>query len=184
MNQEKQHKNIWTIGHSTRSLEEFIEMLNSFHIEMVADVRSFPGSRRFPHFNKEALEVSLSQAGLHYTHLKKLGGRRKVQHDSKNTSWRHPAFRSYADYMETDAFREGIDELAQIAMAQPTAYMCSEAVWWRCHRSMISDFLKADAWNVMHIMDVGKAEVHPYTQPARILAGKLSYLPDGANETT
>src|SRR5882762_8332453 len=95
---------IWTIGHSTHPLEEFIAMLQSFGIELVADIRSFPGSNRYPHFNKEALEVSLPAAGIQYLHLKDLGGRRKAQPDSKNTAWRHAAFRGYADYMETAPF--------------------------------------------------------------------------------
>ena len=175
MQGKQQHRNIWTIGHSIHSLEEFIAMLKSFQIEVVADVRSFPGSRRVPHFNKEALEVSLPQAGFRYIHIKNLGGRRKVHPDSKNTSWRHPAFRGYADFMETETFRKGILELEQIALKQRTAYMCSEAVWWRCHRSMVSDYLKADGWIVMHIMSVEKAEEHPYTQPARIVDDRLSY---------
>ena len=95
--------------------------------------------------------------------------------DSKNTSWRHPAFRAYADYMETETFREGIKELEQVALKQRTAYMCSEAVWWRCHRSMVSDYLKVEGWKVMHIMVVGKTDEHPFTQPARIIDGRLSY---------
>jgi uncharacterized protein (DUF488 family) len=171
----QQNRDIWTIGHSTHSLGEFIAMLKSFQIEMVADIRSFPGSRKFPQFNKEALEVSLSKSGLRYIHLKNLGGRRKVNPNSKNTAWRHPAFRGYADFMETETFREGIIELEQIALNQRTAYMCSEAVWWRCHRSMVSDYLKAEGWKVMHIMDVEKADEHPYTQPARIVDGRLNY---------
>ncbi len=175
MQVKQQHQNIWTIGHSIHSLQRFIAMLESFQIEVVADVRSFPGSRKVPHFNKEALEVSLPQAGIRYTHIKKLGGRRKVHPDSKNTSWRHPAFRGYADFMETETFREGIMELEQIAVKQRTAFMCSEAVWWRCHRSMISDYLKAEGWKVMHIMGVEKTDEHPYTQPARIVDGSLSY---------
>lgn len=175
MKAKQQNKAIWTIGHSTHSLDEFIDMLKSFQIEVVADIRSFPGSRRVPHFNKEALEVSLPLAGFRYIHIKNLGGRREVQPDSKNTSWRHPAFRGYADYMETETFGEGILQLEQIALTQRTAYMCSEAVWWRCHRSMVSDYLKAEGWKVMHIMGVGKTDEHPYTQPARIVDGKLSY---------
>ena len=111
-------------------------------------------------------------------HLKKLGGRRKVNPESKNTSWRHAAFRGYADYMETASFDEGIKELKTIAHQQRTAYMCSEAVWWRCHRSMVSDYLKADGWDVQHIMQVGKSLEHPYTQPARIVEGELTYLPE------
>ncbi len=184
MMDDKLNKEVWTIGHSIHPLEEFIEMLKSFQIEVLVDVRSFPGSRKVPHFNKENLKISMPQVGIRYIHIKNLGGRRKVQLDSKNTSWRHLAFRGYADYMETDAFREGIDELKQIALSKRTAYMCSEAVWWRCHRSMISDYLKSEGWKVMHIMGVGKAEEHPYTQPARIVAGKLTYHPEEPGEET
>ena len=152
-------------------------MLHSFNIERVVDVRSFPGSRKFPQFNKEALEMSLPENKIEYTHLKKLGGRRKVDPQSKNTSWRHADFRGYADYMETDSFAEGIRELIEIALQERIAYMCSEAVWWRCHRSMVSDYLKADGWNVQHIMQIGKSTEHPYTQPARVVDGELTYLP-------
>jgi len=169
------NKFIWSIGHSTRPFEEFVAMLNSFNIELVADIRSYPGSRRFPQFNREALEIWLPQNNIQYIHLKNLGGRRKVNPDSKNTSWRHLAFRAYADYMETDTFKEGMKELEKIAMKQRTAYMCSEAVWWRCHRSMVSDLLKVRCWEVMHIMGIGKVEEHPYTEPARIVDGELSY---------
>jgi uncharacterized protein (DUF488 family) len=175
MNTLQQNKEVWTIGHSTRSLDEFVGMLKSFQIEVVADIRSFPGSRKFPQFNKEAMEVSLPKDNIQYIHLKKLGGRRKVNPSSKNTSWRHPAFRGYADFMETDTFCEGIQTLEEIAIRQHTAYMCSEAVWWSCHRSMVSDYLKAKGWKVMHIMGAGKAGEHPYTQPARIVDGRLSY---------
>lgn len=172
---KKENKIIWTIGHSTRSLEEFVAMLHSFKIELVADIRSYPGSRKFPQFNKEALEISLPQNNIEYIHLKSLGGRRKVNPDSKNTAWRHLAFRGYADYMETSAFKEGIKELEMVALKQRTAYMCSEAVWWRCHRSMVSDYLKVHGWKVMHIMGIGKEDEHPYTAPARIIGGELSY---------
>ena len=165
----------WTIGHSTRTLEEFVDMLLSFEIEVVADIRSFPGSRKYPQFNKENLEVSLLDLGFEYVHLLDLGGRRKVKPGSINTNWRHPAFRGYADYMQTDEFKKGIRELIEIASTKRTAYMCSEAVWWRCHRSMVSDYLKLKGWKVMHIMAAGKAEEHPYTSPARIVNGKLLY---------
>lgn len=171
----EESKIIWTIGHSTRSLDEFIEMLRSFNIEVIADIRSFPGSRKFPHFNKEALEISLPQNNIQYVHLKNLGGRRKANPGSKNTGWRHIAFRSYADYMETDTFKGGMEELEKIALQKRTAYMCSEAVWWRCHRSMVSDYLKLNGWKVMHIMGVGKATEHPYTSPARIVNNELNY---------
>lgn len=172
---KKENKTIWSIGHSTHTFDEFIEMLKFFQLEVVADIRSFPGSRRFPQFNKESLEITLPQNNLEYIHIKDLGGRRKVNPNSKNTSWRHLAFRGYADFMETEAFKEGIRKLEKIASEKRTAYMCSEAVWWRCHRSMVSDYLKVSGWKAMHIMAVGKAEEHPYTQPARIVEGELSY---------
>ena len=169
-------KTIWTIGHSTRPFEELLEMLRSFKIEIVADVRSYPGSRKFPQYNKEVLEKTFPENGIEYIHIKDLGGRRKTNPDSKNIAWRHPAFRSYADYMETDAFKNGIVELEKIALHKRLAYMCSEAVWWRCHRSMISDYLKAEGWKVMHIMAIGKETEHPYTAPANIVDGCLTYL--------
>ncbi|HYK45515.1 MAG TPA: DUF488 domain-containing protein [Parafilimonas sp.] len=168
-------KVIWTIGHSTRTLDHFISMLQSFSIETVADIRSFPGSKRYPHFNKEALQTSLPASGIKYIHIQTLGGRRRVDRHSKNTAWKHPAFRGYADYMETDDFKKGIDELEEIASKNRTAYMCSEAVWWRCHRSLVSDYLKINGWIVYHIMEAGKKEEHPYTKPAKIVNGKLSY---------
>ncbi|HTN06749.1 DUF488 domain-containing protein [Agriterribacter sp.] len=172
---KKEDKCIWTIGHSTHPFEEFTAMLQSFRIELVADIRSFPGSRKFPQFNKETLQITLPQNHIQYIHLKELGGRRKVNAGSKNTAWKHPAFRGYADYMETDTFKNGIMTLEKIAAQQRTAYMCSEAVWWRCHRSMVSDYLKAGGWKVWHIMGIEKAEEHPYTTPATIVHGALSY---------
>ncbi len=168
-------KEIWTIGHSTRSLEEFITMLQSFNITVLADVRHFPGSRKFPHFNKDNLQISLEQNNVQYRHIIELGGRRKANKESKNTVWRHPAFKAYADYMETRDFTDGIKLLTQTAQKYRTAIMCSEAVWWRCHRSMIADYLKVNGWTVMHIMANGKAEEHPYTAPAKIINNVLSY---------
>jgi uncharacterized protein (DUF488 family) len=169
---------IWTIGHSTRSIEDFIEMLQAFKIEVLVDVRSFPGSRRFPQFNKENLTDSLMTNRIEYIHILRLGGRRTPKKDSKNTGWKHEAFRGYADYMETEYFRKGIGELIEIAEKRKTAIMCSEAAWWRCHRSMISDYLKLKGWMVMHIMDKIKAEEHPYTQVAKIVNGELDYSGD------
>lgn len=171
-------KAIWTIGHSTRSIDDFIGLLRSFEIGQLADVRHFPGSRKFPHFNKPELQSSLLKAGIQYHHLVSLGGRRKPDPNSKNTGWRHPAFRGYADYMGTDDFRNGIITLEKIGSAQRTAYMCSEAVWWRCHRSLISDYLKVKGWQVNHIMDVAKSSEHPYTSPARVINNELSYTSD------
>jgi uncharacterized protein (DUF488 family) len=171
----EENKIIWTVGHSTRSLNEFLAMLHASEIKLIADIRSYPGSRRFPHFNKEALEISLPQNGIHYMHLKDLGGRRKADPHSKNTSWRNLAFRGYADYMETADFKTEIKKLETIARTQRTAYMCSEAVWWRCHRSLVSDYLKVQGWSVMHIMGIGKEQEHSYTAPAKIAGGELSY---------
>lgn len=166
---------IWTIGHSTLSIEDFIARLKSFDIKLLADVRSFPGSRRYPHFNRGALNDSLGAAGIDYVHLPELGGRRRPLPDSLNMTWRNESFRGYADYMETDQFRAGIDRLLALARDRRTAIMCSEAVWWRCHRSMISDYLKAKGVDVIHILAAGKSEAHPYTSAARIVNGELSY---------
>src|SRR5438270_1502217 len=118
-------------------------MLKSFKIDVLADVRSFPGSRRYPHFNKENLKESLPAAKLEYIHSPELGGRRRARPDSLNVAWRNESFRGYADFMETKEFKEGIARLLKIATRKRTAIMCSEAVWWRCHRSLISDYLKA-----------------------------------------
>jgi uncharacterized protein (DUF488 family) len=171
----KMQKMIWTLGHSTRTIYEFVAILKSFHINALVDIRSFPGSKRFPHFNKENLELSLPKYDINYFHLINLGGRRKPKPDSKNIAWRNASFRGYADYMETDLFKNEIEKLEQLAEKERTAYMCSEAVWWRCHRSMVSDYLKMRGWMVMHIMDMEKAQEHPYTKPARIENGGLFY---------
>lgn len=173
-------KNIWTIGHSTRSFDVFIAMLTSFRIELVVDIRSYPGSKRYPHFNKEFLATALPENNIEYIHLVKLGGRRKPHPDSHNTGWRVAAFRGYADYMETEDFNKAINELELLASEKRVAYMCSEAVWWRCHRSLVSDYLKFNGWTVMHIMDVGKADEHPYTKPAIVEGTRLAY----ASKTT
>jgi uncharacterized protein (DUF488 family) len=171
-------KLIYTVGHSNKPFEDFMAMLQSFNIELLVDVRCLPGSRKYPHFDKEALEISLPQNDIEYLHLVSLGGRRKAHKDTRNTGWRHPAFRGYADYMETSEFSNGIQELETAALKFKTVYMCSEAVWWRCHRAMISDYLKLHGWDVIHIMGVGKAKEHPYTSPAKIVDGKLSYEGD------
>ena len=165
---------IWTIGHSTRSFGDFLEMLQGFGIEVLADVRSFPGSRRYPHFNQEYLQQHLPLHSMEYMHFPELGGRRKPL-PGNASAWRNTAFRGYADYMETEAFKAGVERLLKVAGKRRTAYMCSEAVWWRCHRSLISDYLKARGLLVMHIMDRGKAVEHPYTQPAKVVQGKLFY---------
>lgn len=170
-----QKNTIWTIGHSTHSFEEFVAMLRTCEIEVLADIRSYPGSRKFPAYNKDSLQTALPQLGIEYIHIFELGGRRKVLPDSKNIAWRHPAFRGYADYMETQSFQKGIEQLKHIALQKRTAFMCSEAVWWRCHRSLVSDYLKAAGWKVMHIMAPGKITEHPYTAASTIVDGALHY---------
>jgi hypothetical protein len=166
---------IWTIGHSTRTLGEFIHLLHQNQVATLVDVRHFPGSRRFSHFHKESLRGSLTDAGICYEHLVDLGGRRPVRPDSHNSAWRNASFRGYADYMETKPFRDGVDHLLEIARAGRTAIMCSEAVWWRCHRSMIADYLKAMGVRVLHILSPTKIQEHPYTSAARLVNGQLSY---------
>ena len=172
---------IWTVGHSTRAIDEFISLIQANDIKLLADVRSLPGSRRYPQFNKEMLAGSLGKAGIHYEHFPELGGRRKPRSDSRNRAWRNASFRGYADYMETEEFRKGVERLLDLAAgAGPTAIMCAEAVWWRCHRSLISDYLKAADIEVMHILDANKVEPHPYTSAARIVNGKLSYAAENS----
>jgi uncharacterized protein (DUF488 family) len=166
---------ILTVGHSTRSSEEFREILLAHEIKALVDVRSFPGSRRYPHFNKPELSRQLALIGLIYLHLSELGGRRRAQPNSKNTSWQNPSFRAYADHMESEEFKKGTETLLALAQTRRTVIMCAEALWWRCHRSLIADFLKANNVEVIHIYDRLKIEKHPYTSAARIVEGRLSY---------
>ncbi len=166
---------IWTVGHSTHTLDEFLALLAAQRIEILADVRSFPGSRKYPHFGRTALEQSLRAAGVRYEHLPELGGRRRVAPNSHNTAWRNASFRGYADYMETPAFQAGIDRLLALAGTGRTAYMCAEAVWWRCHRGLISDYLKVRGVDVLHIISETQTQPHPYTSAARIADGRWSY---------
>jgi uncharacterized protein (DUF488 family) len=168
---------VWTVGHSTRTLDEFLELLTANDIEALADVRRFPASRKHPHFNQDALRDSLSGIGVEYVPLPELGGRRRPRPDSHNTVWRNESFRGYADYMETEGFRAGIKRLLELARRRRTAVMCAEAVWWRCHRSLIADYLKAGGVCVRHILDGTTTEIHPYTSAARVRDGRLSYSP-------
>lgn len=166
---------IWTVGHSTRSAEQFKEIILAHQVEVLLDVRSFPGSRRYPHFNKPELSRHLTSSGILYVHLPELGGRRRPLPDSKNTAWQNASFRAYADHMESEEFQKGIETLLELSETKRTAVMCAEALWWRCHRSLISDFLKAKGVEVIHIIDARKTEAHPYTSAARIVEGQLSY---------
>ena len=167
---------IWTIGHSTRAIDNFVSLLEENGIKLVADVRSLPGSKRHPQFNRETLAESLKEHGIGYEHFPELGGRRKVKKESNNTAWRNASFRGYADHMETEEFRTGVERLLNLAnKVGPSAIMCAEAVWWRCHRSLIADYLKARSHRIFHIQSATKAEEHPFTSAARIVNGKLSY---------
>jgi len=166
---------VFTVGHSTRSGEEFVKLLKAYDIKLLVDVRSFPGSRRYPQFNKDELRELLAPYHIEYRHLPSLGGRRKPRADSKNIAWRNTSFRAYADHLESTEFKQGVKELLELASAKRTAIMCSEAVWWRCHRSIIADYLKSIGVVVKHIVAASKPEIHPYTSAARIVEGKLSY---------
>jgi uncharacterized protein (DUF488 family) len=171
---------IWTIGHSTREIDVFISLLEENGIKLLADVRSLPGSKRYPQFNREALAESLNAHGIRYEHFPELGGRRKPKADSRNMAWRNASFRGYADYMETEQFHKGIERLLALTReAEPTAMMCAEAVWWRCHRALISDYLKARGIEVMNILDANKTEPHPFTSAAHLIDGTLSYAGEG-----
>ena len=167
---------IWTIGHSTRAIDDFISLLKENEINLLVDVRAWPGSKRYPQFNKDTLAESLNAHRIRYEHFPELGGKRKSKQDSRNTAWRNASFRGYADYMETEQFQKGIERLLDVAAeAGPTAIMCAEAVWWRCHRSLIADYLKARGVKVLHVLGANKVEPHPYTSAARIVNGELSY---------
>ncbi len=168
-------KTIYTVGHSTLPAADFLEELKAFSIAHLVDVRHFPGSRKFPQYNQENLKLFLEENNIKYTWLEDLGGRRKLDKEAPETKWNHPAFKGYATYMQTAEFKKGIKELLAIAAKEKTVYMCSEAVWWRCHRSMISDLLKFEGWDVEHIMSKTKISEHPYTQPAGVLNKKLNY---------
>jgi uncharacterized protein (DUF488 family) len=173
---------IWTIGHSTRSAEEFRELLEVNGIEALADVRRHAGSRKYPHFNPDALRDSLAEISVDYMPMPDLGGRRRARPDSRNTIWRNASFRGYADYMETEEFGAAIERLQALAARRRTVIMCAEAVWWRCHRALIADHLKATGWCVQHIMSKKRASIHPYTSAARIADERLSYAPDESEE--
>lgn len=166
---------VWTIGHSTHGSEAFVAILHAHAIEAIADVRRFPGSRRHPHFGAEALRALLATAGIDYHGFPDLGGRRTPRPDSPHTAWRNAAFRGYADYMDTPDFGDAMRRLEQIAAGRRTAILCAEALWWHCHRALISDYLKVRGVEVLHVGDAARASPHPFTKAARTVAGRLSY---------
>lgn len=176
-------RTVWTIGHSTRTLEGFVGLLKAHGIARLADVRAFPGSRRHPHFARESLARSLPEAGVEYVWLgAELGGRRPAPgRPSRNVGLRSASFRNFADYMETPAFARGADRLLALAAGAPTAFACAEALWWRCHRSLIADYLTAvRGWEVRHILGAGEAEPHRPMAEARREGEVLVYAPRGA----
>jgi uncharacterized protein (DUF488 family) len=166
---------VLTLGHSTRTIEEFLAILKAHRVELLVDVRSIPKSRHVPQFNSDALAASLRGQGIEYVHLKSLGGRRHTKKDSINTGWRNASFRGYADYMATDEFRAGVEELMQLASAKRAAIMCAEAVPWRCHRSLIGDALLVRGVNVQDIMSAASARSHEMTPFAQVNGLQISY---------
>jgi uncharacterized protein (DUF488 family) len=171
---------VWTIGHSSRTLGQFLRLLEAQGIAGIADVRRHAGSRAHPHFNPDPLAAALASVGIEYCAFPDLGGRRKASPVSRNSVWRNASFRGYADYMGTTEFRAALDRLLDVAGTLRIALMCSEAVWWRCHRAMIADALKVGGVRVLHIMDGAKVTEHPFTAPARIVGGQLKYGPGPA----
>jgi uncharacterized protein (DUF488 family) len=167
---------IFSIGHSVHPIERFLELLGVHGIETLADVRSYPSSRRWPHFNQAELARSLREAGIEYAWIRNLGGRRRgKQGGSLHTAWTHPAFRSYADYTESSDFEAGFNELVEAASRSRTAYMCSEGLWWRCHRRIISDYLTIRGWRVEHITPDGKLRAHELASFARVVDERIVY---------
>lgn len=171
---------IYTIGHSTRTIDEFIEMLKSFHIKRLVDIRTLPGSKRYPWFNSENLSVSLKDAGIDYIYMKDLGGLRKKSADSVNLGWHNLSFRNYADYMQTAEFKAGLAELLGLAIKEPTCIMCAEAVPWRCHRSLVADALLVRSIDVRHIMANDKANPAKLTPFAKVSGYDITYPTDQA----
>jgi uncharacterized protein (DUF488 family) len=159
---------LYTIGHSTRTLDELIGMLQEAGVTRVADIRFIPRSGRHPHFNIDTLPAALAAAGIDYAHLPALGGRRSARKDaaSRNTLWRVQAFRNYADYAETPAFQAGLAHLERLATERPTAIMCAEAVWWRCHRRLVADYMLTRGWEIVHLMAPGQRQAGMLTEGA------------------
>lgn len=166
---------IWTIGHSTRPIDEFLALLESHGIQQLVDVRTIPRSRHNPQFNSDAFAKSLLARGIGYHHAARLGGLRKPKKDSINRGWRNESFRGYADYMQTDEFWNALDELITASRLRLTAVTCAEAVPWRCHRSLIADALCSTGWTVRHIMSESKADSHSLTSFAVVEHNRITY---------
>jgi uncharacterized protein (DUF488 family) len=170
---------LWTIGHSTRPIDEFLALLKTYCVQQLVDVRTIPRSRYNPQFNTKALAHTLAGAAISYQHSANLGGLRKPRKDSINTGWHNESFRGYADYMRSEAFWEALGELMADSQGLRTAIMCAEAVPWRCHRSLIADVLVTKDWEVRHIMSEAKADQHRLTSFAKVENGQLHYPKPG-----
>ena len=170
---------IFTIGHSTRSGDELVECLRAYEIELLLDVRRFPGSRRLPQFESATLARQLAEHRIDYRWLAQLGGRRRAaaNGDDDASGWRHPAFRAYAEHLATDEFAEGLFELTMLAGGLRVAIMCAEVLWWRCHRRLIADVLVSTGYPVVHVFNATKAEPHQLRLPGRLVDGVLTYAP-------
>ena len=166
---------VFTIGHSTRSIEEFIGLLNAYGVNRVIDVRTIPRSRHNPQFNRETLKASLQAAKIGYTNVKKLGGLRHPKPDSMNLGWRNSGFRGFADYMQTPEFEAALERAIKLAKTKPSALMCAEAVPWRCHRSLIADALVVRKIPVKHIVSAARAQPHKITPFAQVRASRITY---------
>lgn len=176
-------RTIYTIGHSNRTIEQFLRLLDAHHIQEVVDVRTIPASRHNPQFGQQALKGSLKRAHVKYRHIKRLGGFRHARKDSKNVGWHNLSFRGYADYMATSGFSQGLATLEKIGAGHTTAVLCAEAVPFRCHRSLIADALVKRGWRVLHIQSVRTASPHRLTPFLRIRKGQLTY-PETAGDSS
>jgi uncharacterized protein (DUF488 family) len=176
---------LFTIGHSTRPLSDFLALLGEFKIEVLVDIRRFPGSQRFPHFNREALEQTLPAAGIEYVWLEDLGGRRNAPEIDKspNPGLKHPTFRNYADYMQTDQFQTAVNRLLSIASAKTTTVMCAEKLFWKCHRRLLYDYMTAHNFLVEHIFDSGHIQPHKLSEGAIVSADLQVTYPLTATDT-
>lgn len=166
---------LFTIGHSTHAIDDFVALLTGHRIELVVDVRRFPASRRLPQFAAQALEGALASHGIAYRWLESLGGRRRADPGSPNAGWRHAAFRGYADHLASEEFAGGWFELMMLAHGLRTVIMCSEVLWWRCHRRLVADVALASGIPVVHIAGTGRADPHRLTPPASLVRGRLTY---------
>ncbi len=175
---------LWTIGHSTRPIEDFIGLLQTHGIRVLTDVRITPYSRRNPQFHSDALAKSLANRGIQYRHMPALGGRKKSRPDSMNVGWRNESFRGYADYMQTREFWDALDNLMATAQGLAAAIMCAEAVPWRCHRTLISDAAVSRGWTVRHILSASSLQTHILTPFANLEAGRLTYPGEGLKDST